>query len=542
MKSLLTSSQLGASSSSSKETVMSLKEQFVTMHRFRHGELNCIFATSVGEEGIDIPDCNIIIRFNLCKTVIQYIQSRGRARRKDSKFFHMIEFSNRGQLQSIFDNEDSEARLRNFYNTLSEDRLLTGNDYNIDYFLAKERSHRSYTVPSTRAKLTYKISLNILANFISTLPRPLDTVYTADYVVHHVGREFECEVILPDTSPIKSVIGRRATSKQVAKCSAAFEMCLELRKKKYLDDHLQSTFARKLPSMRNAHLAISSKKRAEYPMRTKPSLWESRGMPTRLFLTVLKMSSPEVLDRSSRPLAILTRHPLPQIAKFPLFFSRQRTSDVDCVPLQSAIDVTLAEAEQLNNFSLRIFDDIFSKEYSPDLENMPYFLAPLQHAHNFDFTSIADDTRALVDWNCLSELQNAARCLEWEGQPDEFFKDRFVVDPHDGSRKFYTVCRRPDLKPTDLEPPDAPSAKSSRKAQKKQSAPDNIWNYSISLWSRARSKLTVRHDLPVVEAEYIPIRRNLLDELDKSHDIERKCFLVFATLKLSPVSFPVTID
>ncbi|KAI1762058.1 hypothetical protein GGR53DRAFT_502835 [Hypoxylon sp. FL1150] len=530
---------LGASTSASRETGMSLKEQFVTMHKFRHGDLNCIFATSVGEEGIDIPDCNIIIRFDLCKTVIQYIQSRGRARRKDSKFFHMIEFSNHGQLQSIFDNEDSEARLRNFYNTLSEDRLLTGNDYNIDYFLSKEKSHRTYTVPSTRAKLTYKMSLTILANFVSTLPRPLDTVYTADYVVKYVGREFECEVILPDTSPIKSAIGRRAASKQVAKCSAAFEMCLQLRKKKYLDDHLQSTFAKKLPSMRNAHLAISSKKRAQYPMRTKPSTWESRGIPTRLFLTVLKMSSPEALERFSRPLAILTRHPLPQIAKFPLFFSRQRTSDVECVPLQSAVDVTLAEAELLNNFSLKIFDDIFSKEYKSDLENMPYFFAPLQYRHDFDFTSTTNDTRHLIDWDCLSELQSAARGLEWENQPDEFFRDRFVVDPHDGSRKFYTVCRRSDLKPTDPEPPNVPNAKASRKAQKKQNAPDNIWNYSISLWSKSRSKLAVQHDLPVVEAEYIPIRRNLLDELDNCHDIERKCFLVFATMKISPLPVDV---
>ncbi|XXG98379.1 accessory factor associated with RNA polymerase II [Hypoxylon texense] len=528
---------LGAASSSLKETGMSLREQFVTMHRFRNDDLNCIFATSVGEEGIDIPDCNIIIRFNLCKTVIQYIQSRGRARRKDSKFFHMVEFANHGQLQSVFDNEDSEARLRNFYNTLSEDRLLTGSDFNIDYFLSKEKSHRTYIVPSTRAKLTYKMSLAILASFVSTLPRPVDAVYTADYVVRHVGREFECEVILPDTSPVKSVIGRRAASKQVAKCSAAFEMCLLLRKKKYLDEYLQSTFAKHLPSMRNAHLAISSKKRAEYPMRTKPSIWDNRGIPTQLFLTVLKMSSPEVLDRSSRPLAILTRHPLPQIPKFPLFFSRQRTSDVEFVPLQYAIDVTLEEVELLNNFTLKIFDDIFSKEYRSDLENMPYFVAPLQHTHSFDFASAANDTRTLMDWDCLSELQDTTRSLEWENQPDDFFEDRFVIDPHDGSRKFYTVRRRHDLKPTDPEPPGVPKGQTKRKAR--QNTQSDIWNYSISLWAKARSRLAVRLDLPVVEAEFIPIRRNMLDELDETHDIERKCFLVFQTLKVSPLRVDV---
>ncbi|KAI0840705.1 hypothetical protein F5Y06DRAFT_285553 [Hypoxylon sp. FL0890] len=523
--------------SDSGDMGMTLKDQFVTMHQFRNGDLNCIFATSVGEEGIDIPDCNMIIRFDLCKTMIQYIQSRGRARRKDSKFFHMVEFTNHGQLQSVFDNEDSEARLRKFYNTLSEDRLLTGGDFKIDYFLSKEKSYRTYTVPSTGAKLTYKSSLTILANFVSTLPRPLDAIYTPDYIVRNVGREFECEVLLPDTSPIKSAIGRRATNKQVAKCSAAFEMCLQLKKKKYLDDYLQSTFTKKLPSMRNAQLAISSKKRAEYHMRTKPEIWDSRGIPERLFVTILKTSSPEALERPSRPLAILTRHPLPRIAKFPLFFGHQRTSDVECVPLPCALQTALEEIERINQFTLRIFDDVFSKEYRSDPEKMPYFFAPLKYAHNFDFSNITDEIRTVIDWECLTMLQNTARYLELEDQTDETFKDRFVIDPHDGSRKFYTVRRRQDLKPTDPELPGLPRKQGGKKAIRE--APKDIWNFSISLWSKTRSKLTVRHDLPVIEAEYIPLRRNLLDELDRREDVQLKCYLVFETLKLS--ALPVDI-
>ncbi|KAI0009988.1 hypothetical protein F4779DRAFT_579491 [Xylariaceae sp. FL0662B] len=528
---------LGATGSDSGDAGMTLKEQFVTMHRFRHGDLNCIFATSVAEEGLDIPDCNLVIRFDLCKTMIQYVQSRGRARRKDSKFFHMVEMTNHGQIQSVFDNEDSEARLRQFYGTLSEDRLLTRNDYNIDYFLSQEKSHRTYIVPSTGAKLTYKMSLVILANFVSTLPHPLDTTLTADYVLRHIGREFECEVLLPDTSPIRSAIGRRATSKQVAKCSAAFEMCLQLKRKKYLDDYLQSTFAKKLPTMRNAHLAISSKKRAEYPMRTKPYIWDSRGMPEELFITILKLSCPEALDRPSRPIALLTRQPLPQVAEFPLFFGNQRTSDVECVPLSSAIETTPAEIEVLNHFTLKIFKDVFSKEYKPDPEKMPYFLAPVIQAHDFDFENVNSNARLAVDWGCLSRLQNTAEYLELENQSDGLLEEKFVIDPHDGSRKFYTIRRRHDLKPTDPELPGLPKGQQGRKARRE--APADIWNFSVSLWSNARAKITVRDDLPVMEAEYIPIRRNLLDEFDKPKDIARRCYLIFETLKIS--ALPVDV-
>lgn len=46
---------------------------------------NCFqFATSVAEEGLDIPDCNLVVRFDLYHTLIQYVQSRGRARHSDS--------------------------------------------------------------------------------------------------------------------------------------------------------------------------------------------------------------------------------------------------------------------------------------------------------------------------------------------------------------------------------------------------------------------------------------------------------------------------
>ena len=38
----------------------------------------------MAEEGLDIPDCNLVVRFNLFETLIQYVQSRGRARQADS--------------------------------------------------------------------------------------------------------------------------------------------------------------------------------------------------------------------------------------------------------------------------------------------------------------------------------------------------------------------------------------------------------------------------------------------------------------------------
>ena len=84
---------------------------------------------------------------------------------------------------------------------------------------------------------------------------------------------YECEVILPEGSPIRGLIGKPEARKSLAKQSAAFEACILLRNKGLLDEHFVSTYQRRLPAMRNAKLSITSKKTTQYSMIVKPSFW-----------------------------------------------------------------------------------------------------------------------------------------------------------------------------------------------------------------------------------------------------------------------------
>ncbi|NXT67303.1 DHX58 helicase, partial [Chaetops frenatus] len=65
---------------------MTQNEQQDVIKKFREGALNLLFSTSVAEEGLDIPDCNIVVRYGLMTNEIAMMQARGRARAENSVY------------------------------------------------------------------------------------------------------------------------------------------------------------------------------------------------------------------------------------------------------------------------------------------------------------------------------------------------------------------------------------------------------------------------------------------------------------------------
>jgi Fanconi anemia group M protein len=61
---------------------MSQDEQMRTLKAFREGVYNVLVATSVGEEGLDIPECGLVVFYEPAVSGIRYIQRRGRTGRK----------------------------------------------------------------------------------------------------------------------------------------------------------------------------------------------------------------------------------------------------------------------------------------------------------------------------------------------------------------------------------------------------------------------------------------------------------------------------
>lgn len=84
---------------------MTQNEQQDVIKLFRNGTLNLLFSTSVAEEGLDIPECNIVVRYGLMTNEIAMMQARGRARAENSVYFVLAKANSREISRELLNEE-----------------------------------------------------------------------------------------------------------------------------------------------------------------------------------------------------------------------------------------------------------------------------------------------------------------------------------------------------------------------------------------------------------------------------------------------------
>ena len=69
---------------------MEKSEQLRVLEGFRKGKYNLLTSTSVLEEGLDVPECNFVIRYQNVTNEIAQVQAKGRARAQDSRIYTVV--------------------------------------------------------------------------------------------------------------------------------------------------------------------------------------------------------------------------------------------------------------------------------------------------------------------------------------------------------------------------------------------------------------------------------------------------------------------
>ncbi|CAL4943021.1 unnamed protein product [Urochloa decumbens] len=194
----------------------SRKEHTEIIDSFRRGKVHLIVATQILEEGLDVPTCNLIIRFDPSATVCSFIQSRGRARMQNSDYVVLVR---RGDAVAL-------SKAQKF---LAGGQIMREESLRLASTCCQPLpntmcNEESYCVQSTGAVVTLNSSVPLIYFFCSKLP---SDEYFKPVPRFNIDKALgSCTLHLPMSSPIQTIYAEGEVS--VLKRVVCLKACREL--------------------------------------------------------------------------------------------------------------------------------------------------------------------------------------------------------------------------------------------------------------------------------------------------------------------------
>ncbi|OKL62314.1 hypothetical protein UA08_03032 [Talaromyces atroroseus] len=248
MEGIVTKYFLGNSNYTSRKSniteLSSLKDQKDVLNDLRVGKTNILISTSVLEEGIDVPACNVVICFDPPKDLRSFVQRRGRARDRQSELVVFIDG----------DDDDSMAKWASMEQQLKA--LYADNMRVLEEIKAledfEEESAEFFRVPETEAVLNHENACQYLVYFCSTMSYAF-TDNKPDYIIERCDLASQivkvtAKVVLPSLlDPSLRVAHSKSKwrTEKAAKRDAAFQAYLALYTAGLVDDHLMPSHRKK---------------------------------------------------------------------------------------------------------------------------------------------------------------------------------------------------------------------------------------------------------------------------------------------------------
>ncbi|XP_068760261.1 endoribonuclease Dicer-like isoform X2 [Montipora capricornis] len=452
----------------STETGMNFKKQEKVLRQFRQHEFNLLIATCVVEEGLDVPKCNMVCRFDFPKSFRSYVQSKGRARAKGSTYYIFVDSEEQvekeAELETMRAIEDFLSELCRNRSEPTEEECHEAADTD---FLPPYKPENGQG-----ARVTMSSSVSLLSRYCSKLPGDRFTHPKPVYKIEELGKDvYRCKLEMPITCQLRETfVSLPMPRKDLAKMAAALSACKELHRIGELDDNLlpvrslsdeesESEEEETEPGGKKRKKAGTRKRKRTYERKVPKSfigsLVQNNHQPqylTAISIRITKLIHGKDLDASARffrdgachKFGLLTNVPLPTVRSFKLY------------PDYGEVTVSLSShSSPLGAKHLGIVQRFHLFLFSHILQTPVEFKA--RHTDGRAdgyFVVLVKDTGYEVDYD---SMKNA---LRWETAPieEDVVVAKNYMDSQRKRQRFAVLKVRPDLSP--LSPfPDKSKAK-----------------------------------------------------------------------------------
>ncbi|KAF7638234.1 hypothetical protein Mgra_00002206 [Meloidogyne graminicola] len=421
------------------------RKQEQTLRDFKNGQLNLLITTSVLEEGIDLRNCNLVVRFDPPMDFCSYVQSSGRARKENGAFYMLIEEKNYVDfMMDLTKYAQAEELVLRRYRSGNDFILNDKEEMNDKMILQPHIDDVVSPYVVTSANGTAKVSLSgaiqLVNRYCSKLPSDIFTRLVPRYSIQTISEAgqqmYIAELILPINSPIKETITTKPmSSKKLSLMAAALEACKRLHERKELNDQLLPTgkeivldllgevdddeYLPYLPSKMG-----SSKKKRLYDRKmskTLDSTLPSQEIDCFLYIMEMKLVKPvseernpkrrKIIDpfESNSAFGFLSSKELPKIPGFPVF-QRHGEMLVQFRKAKKPVNLTFELFQLICLFHQHIFEDILRVArggvvFSPGHSPMPLLIVPLKKVGTVDMDYEID--RDYLNWDIRESFNHS---------------------------------------------------------------------------------------------------------------------------------------
>ncbi|XP_016056495.1 PREDICTED: endoribonuclease Dicer isoform X1 [Miniopterus natalensis] len=425
----ITGHGIGKNQPRTKQMEAEFRKQEEVLRKFRAHETNLLIATSIVEEGVDIPKCNLVVRFDLPTEYRSYVQSKGRARAPISNYIMLADTDRiRSFEEDLKTYKAIEKILRNKCS-----KSVDTSETDIEPVVDDDDVFPPYVLRPDDGgpRVTINTAIGHINRYCARLPSDPFTHLAPKCRTRELpDGTFYSTLYLPINSPLRaSIVGPPMSCIRLAERVVALICCERLHKIGELDDHLMPVgketvkYEEELDLHDEEETSVpgrpgSTKRRQCYPKAIPECLRDSYPKPDQpCYLYVIGMvlttPLPDELNFRRRKLyppedttrcfGILTAKPIPQIPHFPVY-TRSGEVTISIELKKSGFTLSLQMLELITRLHQYIFSHILrlekpALEFKPTDADSAYCVLPL---------NVVNDSSTLdIDFKFMEDIEKS---------------------------------------------------------------------------------------------------------------------------------------